>query len=213
MAFFMPFLIGFIASFGGVFPPGLVNMTAARISLQESKQQAFYFSIGAIFIVLFQSYIAVVFARYIEAHQEVMMLLREVGFGIFTLLTIYFFFFAKKPKEKLNEKIKLKSKKSRFFLGMLISALNFFPIPYYVIVSLSAVSYGYFEFSQIANYGFVLGTALGSFLIFSLYAAFFKKMESKTEFLLHNMNYIMGTITGLVSISTLYNILNHYYHF
>jgi hypothetical protein len=125
-------------------------------------------------------------------------------------LTDYFFLTSKKIKRKKNE-IKLKSKKSRFFLGMLLSALNLFPIPFYVFVSVTLASYNYFSFEKSFVYSFVIGSGLGALFAFYCYIVFFKKMERKTNFLLINMNYIIGSITGLVSIITLANIVNYYW--
>lgn len=213
MAYILPLLFGFVVSVIGILPPGLINMTAAKISLQDGKNRAMVFTSGAVLIVFFQTYLALIFARYIDAHQEVVILLREIGFGIFTIVTIYFLWIAKKPKVKIKEDIKIKSKKSRFFLGVLVSAINFFPIPYYVFVSVSLASFGYFTFEPTSVYSFVLGVVLGSFLVFYTYIAFFNKIQNKTEFLMKNMNVIIGSVTGIISMITLYNILKYYYPF
>ena len=213
MAYILPLFFGFVVSVVGILPPGLINMTAAKISLQDGKSRAMVFTSGAVLIVFFQTYLALIFARYIEAHQEVVILLREIGFGIFTIVTIYFLWIAKKPKVKIKEDIKIKSKKSRFFLGVLVSAINFFPIPYYVFVSVSLASFGYFTFEPTSVYSFVLGVVLGSFLVFYTYIAFFNKIQNKTEFLMKNMNVIIGSVTGIISMITLYNILKYYYPF
>lgn len=213
MAYILPLLFGFVVSVVGILPPGLINMTAAKISLQDGKNRAMVFTSGAVLIVFFQTYLALIFARYIDAHQEVVILLREIGFGIFIIVTIYFLWIAKKPKVKIKEDIKIKSKKSRFFLGMLVSAINFFPIPYYVFVSVTLASFGYFTFEPTSVYGFVLGVVLGSFMVFYTYIAFFNKIQNKTEFLMKNMNVIIGSVTGIISMITLYNILKYYYPF
>lgn len=211
MAYILPLVFGFVVSVIGILPPGLINMTAAKISLQDGKNRALMFTLGALLIIFFQTYLALIFARYIDAHQEVVILLREIGFGIFTLVTVYFLLIAKKPKVRIKENIKIRSKKSRFFLGMLVSAINFFPIPYYVFVSVSLASFGYFTFEPGSVYSFVLGVVSGSFLVFYTYIAFFNKIEGKTEFLMKNMNVIIGSITGLISVFTLYNILKYYF--
>jgi threonine/homoserine/homoserine lactone efflux protein len=213
MAYILPLLFGFAASVIGILPPGLINMTAAKISLKDGKNRAMMFTAGAVLIIFFQTYLALIFARYIDAHQEVVILLREIGFGIFALVTVYFLWIAKKPKVKIKEDLKIKSKKSRFFLGMLVSAINFFPIPYYVFVSVTLASFGYFNFEPVSVYSFVLGVVLGSFLVFYTYIAFFNKIQHKTEFLMKNMNVLIGSITGIISVFTLYNILKYYFKF
>ncbi|MGK4566882.1 lysine transporter LysE [Flavobacterium sp. 3HN19-14] len=166
---------------------------------------------GATLIVLIQTFVAVLFARFIENNPEIVILLREVGLAIFVILTVYFFWWANRPKPGKEEE-KLHSKKSRFFLGMLLSALNFFPIPFYVFVSVTLATYNWFFFDRPFVYTFVVGSGLGAFFAFYCYIAFFKSMESKSGFMLKNMNYIIGSITGVVSILTLFNILQFYYN-
>ena len=207
----IPFLFGFLAAIVGIFPPGLINMTAAKISVQDGKTRALLFTLGALIIIFFQTLIALIFARYIDSHQEIVNLLRQIGFGIFSMLTIYFLSIAKKPKKKKKSDIKIKSKRSRFFLGMLLSVINFFPVPYYVFVSVTLASFHYFDFDKISIYTFVSGAVLGSFAVFYSYIAFFKKIQSKTDFIIKNMNSIIGLITGIVSVTTLFYILKYYF--
>lgn len=202
-----PLFLGFLTALVGVFPPGIINMTAARISIQNGRDRALLFVAGAILVIFFQTYVSLLFARYISKHQEVIVLLREIGFVVFSILTIYFLINAKKVKEKPQTEIKIKSKRSRFFLGMFISAINFFPIPYYAISSVTFVSFHYFSFTASATYSFVIGVVLGSFLVFYGYIAFFKKIESKADFFTKNTNAILGSITGVIAFLALIQIL------
>ncbi|MFM9989755.1 LysE family transporter [Flavobacterium sp.] len=210
MNIIIPLFLGFITALVGVFPPGLINMTVAKISTEDGKTRAMLFTAGALFVVFFQTLVALVFAGYISEHQEVVILLREIGFGVFSCLTIYFLLIAKKPKKKAKNDLKIKSKKSRFFFGMFISAINFLPIPYYVFASISLASFGYFTFNTVSIYSFVVGVVLGSFAVFYSYIAFFKKIESKTDYIVKNMNTIIGLVTGTIAITALYHILKYY---
>ena len=211
MNFITTLFLGFITAVIGIIPPGLINMTAAKVNLKEGLRNALWFVLGAVIVIFFQAYLAILFARVINIRPDIIILLREVGFGIFGTLTVYFLWIAKKPKIK-KTKIKQSSKKERFFLGMLLSALNFFPIPYYVFVSITLSSYQLFSFETNSIFTFVSGVVLGSSLVFYFYLSFFKKIESKADYLLKNMNTIIGSITGLISIITLVNIIRYYWN-
>ncbi|MFV8363741.1 LysE family transporter [Flavobacterium sp. ZT3P35] len=202
--------LGFVTAFVGITPPGLINMTAAKVNLKEGKKSAYWFVLGAVIIIFFQAAIAILFAQFIKERPEVIVLLREFGFVIFAVLTVYFLLIAKKPKKK-KEIIKKRSTSTRFFLGMLLSALNFFPIPYYVFVSVTLASYNLFYFDTTYVFIFVAGVVLGSFLVFYFYITFFQKIQNKTDYLMRNMNSIIGGITGLVSLITLINIIRYYW--
>jgi threonine/homoserine/homoserine lactone efflux protein len=210
MSIVLPLISGFFAAFIGVFPPGLINMTASKISIKDGRKPALSFAAGALVVILFQTYISVIFAEYLDSHNEAIVLLREIALVVFSVLTIYFFFFAKKGSVKNPKEIKVKSKKSRFVMGILISAINLFPIPYYVLISVTLASYKLFRFQEIPIYSFVFGVVLGSFAVFYLYVVFFEKMKTKTDYLIKNMNYFIGAITGFIAIISLINVLLYY---
>lgn len=210
MAYGLPMLLGFATTSFAIIPPGLLNMTAAKMGVDEGRTRAFVFASGASIIVLLQTFIAVIFARYIDDNPHVVILLREIGLAIFIALTIYFFIAANKVK--VEKEVTMHSKRSRFFMGMLLSALNFFPIPFYVLVSITLASYDYFVFENSFIYSFVFGSGVGAFFAFYCYITFFKKMEDNMGFLLRNMNYIIGSVTGLVAILTVFNIFQYYYN-
>lgn len=210
MGYGLPLFLGFLTASFGITPPGLINMTAAKVAMNEGRTRAFVFAAGATLIVLIQTFIAVLFARFIDKNPDIVILLREIGLAVFLILTLYFFWAAQRPKKEIKER-KLKSKKSRFFLGMLLSALNFFPIPFYVFVSVTLASYKYFSFEKPFIYTFVIGSGIGAFFAFWCYIVFFKKLETRTAWILNNMNYIIGSITGIVSLITLLNIIEFYW--
>ena len=206
MLFYLPLVLGFFIAFLAVIPPGLINMSAAKISLQEGKNEAISFALGASVIIFFQTFIAVLFARFISNHQEIVSTLQEIGIFIFSLLSVYFFWIAKKPK-KIKTDSRVKGKSNRFFLGMLLSTLNLLPIPFYVFASMTLAASGYFSFDKIPVAEFVIGVMIGSFTVFYIYIVAFKKIENKTEFLMRNINTIIGSVTTFMAVLTLFKLL------
>lgn len=205
----LPIILGFSAAAIGTTPPGLLNMTAAKVSMRDGRNRALWFAFGASIIVFFQTLLAVLFARFIDRRADISVILQEIGLVIFTVLTIYFFWIAKKPKpKKKKEEVKMRTKSSRFFLGMLLSSLNVFPVPYYVFISITLGSYGYFQFDTFFIYTFSFATAIAAFLVFFGYISFFKSKERKDTFLSKNINYVIGSITGVVALITLFKILS-----
>jgi len=206
MHYILPLVLGFCIAFMAVILPGLINMTAAKISTQEGKNEALSFAIGASVIIFFQTFVAVLFARFISNHEEIVATLQEIGIFVFSLLSIYFFWIAKKPK-KIKADSTVKGKSNRFFLGMLLSTLNLLPIPFYVFASISLSASGYFSFEKIPVAYFVTGVVLGSFTVFYIYIVAFKKIEKETEFLMRNINTIIGSVTAFMAIITLFKLL------
>lgn len=200
------FLLGMIVALIGVIPPGLLNMTAAKISLKEGHVRGVVFSIGVCVIVIAQTAIAAIFASQISNHLELVGVLKRVALVIFILITIYFLFVAKKDPIEVAESMRW-SKRGRFFHGIFLSALNIFPIPYQAYITLTLASFGLLDFSQVSIISYVAGAAMGTFVILYIYMFFFDKIKDKSISSPKSMNYLIGGITGLISIVTLIDIL------
>jgi threonine/homoserine/homoserine lactone efflux protein len=200
------FFLGLIIAFVGVIPPGLLNIAAAKISLKEGYSRGIMFSIGVCIIVLVQTYVAAIFARYLSNHPDIIDILQRVALVIFVLITIYYLVFAKKQtKSEAVENIK--SKHSRLFLGMFLSSLNVFPIPYQAYMTITLASFGWLTFDITSIAAYVAGSAMGTFVMLYVYIFFFDKIKNKRFTSQKNMNYIIGTITGIIAIVTLINVL------
>lgn len=181
-------------------------MTAAKISIKEGYSRGLMFSIGVCVVVIIQTLIAVIFARYLSKHPEIVQILQRVAFVLFVLITIYFLALAKQqPKLKVEEQPR--SKHSRFFQGMFLSSLNVFPIPYQAYMSITLASLGWLTFDNVSISSYVAGAATGTFVMLYVYVFFFKRIKNKKIKSQKNMNYIIGFITGIISIVTLINII------
>ncbi|MFC5193908.1 LysE family transporter [Bizionia hallyeonensis] len=200
------FFISFLTTFLATLPPGLLNMTAAKISLKENLTRGIMFSLGACLIIIFQALIATVFARYLSNHPDVIEILRIVALIIFAIISVYFLFIAK-CTEKEKKDVDVRSKTSRFFHGMFLSSINVFPIPFQAYVAISLASFGVLEFHNIGIASYVLGASSGAFVALYIYMIFFDKIKDRKIASQKSMNYLIGIITGLVAIVTLFNIL------
>lgn len=204
MFYLSNFAIGFIAALIGVIPPGLLNMTAAKISMKQGRKSALLFSIGVCVVVCLQTFIALIFARYLDKHPEIVDLLQKVALGIFLCLTIYFFFIAKDTRREAPKEVK-KSKTNRFFYGMLMAALNVLPLPYWVYISITFTSFGLFSFELLPLWLSVIGSGLGTFFMLFMYIQFFKAKEHQNP-QRFNINHLIGLITAIVTIITFFKI-------
>ena len=194
------FIVGYLASLIGLIPPGLLNMTAAKIGVKQGRKPAMVFSLGVLIVVCLQTGLGLAFARYIERHPEVVDLLQKVALGIFLALTFYFFVLAKDTRREIPKGVK-RSKTNRFLYGLLLSALNLLPIPYWVYVSIRLSALGWFFFDPLVIGWAILGSAMGTFSMLLLYIHFFRRKLPIGNFGF-NLNYLLGTITALISIIT-----------
>lgn len=207
MSILTNFAIGFAAALLGVIPPGLLNMSAAKISMKHGSKSAMLFSAGVAITVCIQTYIALLFARYLDGHPEVVDLLQKVAVGIFLCITIYFFFIAKDSRREVPSHVKY-SKTNRFFYGMLLAVLNLLPLPYWVYISITFSAFGWFSFEQPGLWSAVVASGLGTLTMLGLYVLFFRQKQDKPVINV-NMNYIIGLITAIITVITFVKILNN----
>ena len=207
ITFFLSLLVAFV----GVIPPGLLNMTAAKISLKEGHINGLMFSIGACVIVGVQTVIALIFSRYLSKNPDVISVLQRVAFVIFVLITIYFLVIAKKKSDKPKIEREPRSKNSRFFFGMFLSVLNVFPIPYQAYMSITVASLGFLEFDNIGMLTYTLGAIMGTLVTLYIYVFFFEKIDSQYIKSSRNMSRLIGIVTGVIALITLINIIKDLY--
>lgn len=208
MSLILNFIIGFLAAFVGVIPPGLLNMSAAKITINEGRKKGLLFSLGVCITVAIQTYVALLFARYLDKHPEIVDMLQKVALGIFICITFYFFFIAKDTRREIPDEIN-KTKANRFFSGMLLASLNLLPLPYWVYISITFSTFGWFTFSQPGLWACVIASALGTFLMLALYVQYFRRKEEEGRRKM-NMNYLIGFITAVISIITALKIFNDF---
>lgn len=206
-------LILFFATFSGAFmatvPPGLLNMNAAKISVEKGKLNGIIFSIGVSVTVILQAYIAVMISKFLHNNPDFVGVLLKVALGVFALLGIYFFAMARewiKPKKKAKPKI---SKRNSFFKGVFLAAINLLTIPYYSGMNAMWKASGWIKFQSWDILVFILAAGCGTFAVLYLYTVYFNKLEKKSNGFSKNSNYIISALMLLLFIITLVRVYNH----
>ncbi len=201
MNYILPFLTGLIASVFGTLLPGILNATVVKISKKEGMKNAYSFMLGTFIIIALQTYLAVFFAKIIDRSVFITNIIREIGFVVFLVLTIYFF--VAKPKQNADEETEMIQKRKRFTQGILLALINVFPIFYYVFITITAVNNNFYEINYISNIFLTVGVLLGAFLAFMFYINLFKNADLHDNFILKNINKILGCVTGIITVVNL----------
>jgi threonine/homoserine/homoserine lactone efflux protein len=207
MNYLLPFLTGLGASVFGTLLPGILNATVVKISKKEGMKNAYSFMLGTFVVIALQTYLAVFFAKIIDNSVFITNILREIGFVVFLVLTIYFF--VAKPKKKNDSEVQVVQKRKRFTQGILLALINVFPIFYYVFITITAVNNNFYSINYISNILLTVGVLIGAFLAFMFYINLFKNTTDQDSFVLKNINKILGCITGLI---TLINLCKLFYN-
>jgi len=198
MDYILPLIVGFLAAFIGLLAPSMLNMTAARTSIEKGKKAGIQFAAGAASVVFVQAFIAVTFAKYLVAHPEVITKLKTAAIFVLLALAIFFFMQARK-KFKAEGKDK---KGSSFIVGLGMSSLNMLAIPFYLAMATLAESKGWMQIVQPYSTVYVIGAVLGAFSLFATYASFAEVIAKKAQFIAKNINYILSVLFIVLAIST-----------
>jgi len=198
MSITIHFLLGFITSFLGTLTPSMLNMTTAKISLTKSKADAIKFAIGVSLVVLIQVYVAILFTKFLRSNPAFVESLEKIAMIIFAVLSFYFYRESKKQKEATYKERAGNS----FVVGLLLSALNMFSIPFYCGVTTALDVAGWIQFSQLNILIFVVGSALGTFSLLAMYANYAKAVQAKSKGLSQNLNLTLSILTGVLTFIT-----------
>ncbi len=201
------FFVGYIAAFVGLIPPGLLNMTAAKIGVKQGRKPAVIFSFGVLLVVCIQTLVGIFFARYLEGYTAVVDVLQKVALGIFLALTFYFFVLAKDSRREVPKGVK-KSGANRFLYGLLLAAINLLPIPYWVYISISFSAFGWFFFDPSLVIWALIGSGSGTMSMLLLYIYFFRRRLPIGSFGF-NVNFLLGGITAVISLITIIRIVQN----
>ena len=198
------FLITYFAALLGVVPPGLVNMSVAKTCLKRGKTNGIYMALGASLIVLLQAAIAIMLARYIFDNTYINSILLRAGFVIFLIMMFYFLLMAQRKRREVE--VTPTSGIKSVFKGIIIGALNIFPIPFFVALAAALNVNGDIEYHLLNNTAFVLAASLGTFTTLYLYALFFAKIEAEGTFFVKYSNYFMAALMLVLLVITLIRI-------
>ena len=196
------FFVTFSAAFMATVPPGLLNMNAAKTSVEKSKNNGIIFSLGVSTMIMMQAYIAVLISKFLFNNPEIIDLLMKIALGIFAFLAVYFFVMAKKIKPNKIRIVKM-SKKNSFFKGMLLAALNLLTIPYYSGLNVMWNASGWIKFQVWDIATFILAAGSGTFTVLYLYTFYFNKLELKTKNFSKNSNYVISVLMVILLIITI----------
>ncbi|MGY8914066.1 MAG: LysE family transporter [Flavobacteriales bacterium] len=200
------FFATFSAAFMATVPPGLLNMNAAKTSVEKGKLNGIIFSLGVSSMIMVQAYIAVYISKFLHNNPQVIDILLQIALLVFAFFAIYFFVVGKKNKKKIVKVVKV-SKKNSFFKGVLLAALNLLTIPYYSGVNAMWNASGWIKFQAQDIIIFILAAGSGTFAVLYLYTVYFYKLDATSSGFSKNSNYILSALMLILFVITIIRIL------
>lgn len=202
---FILFIATFSAAFVATVPPGLLNLNAAKVSVEKGKTNGIIFSLGVSSMIVLQATIAVFISRFLDNNPDVIAMLLKIATVVFAFFAVYFFWAARRNPSH-RPKLPKVSKKNSFFKGIGLAAVNFLTIPYYSGLNIMWNASGWIKFQIWDIAIFIFAAGLGTFAVLYLYTIYFNKLETKTDHFSRNSNYILSGLMGVLLVITLIRI-------
>lgn len=190
--------LGFAVSIAGSIMPSMLNLTVVKFSLKSGLKSAIYLILGICLVLILQSNIGAYFSNILMKNSDYITAIQKVGTAILFLISLNFFrIYIKSKKQPKKERVQ---KSTAFLHGLILSLLNTFAIPFYFTAVSFLIAANYFDYTFVHSIYFSLGSALGSFVLYFLYAITAKKTENRILFLANKMDLILGCLTAIIAI-------------
>ena len=197
--------LGFILAALGSIIPSFLNLTVVKFSLKSGRKSALYLIGGYATVLFFQANLGAYLANILMENSEYITTIQKIGTAILILLSIHFFRLHYTSKQEKKKKEIDKSKAYLHGLGM--SLLNTTAIPFYFTVISFLIGLEYFNYSLVNGAFFSVGSTIGSFTTYAVYATLANKLEGKLSFVATKMDFILGCLTGVLGIGNLIYLL------
>lgn len=201
MRFFKIFSTGLTISFLGTLPLGTLNIAAMQISLSDGIRPALYFVLGALIVEMIYVRMSLVAMNWVMKQKRIFRVFEWVSILIILALAISSFVAASDPVVKKN--VLLSGGIHRFWLGVLMSALNPVQIPFWFGWSTVLFSKNVLQHRESDYNNYILGIGTGTFignLVFVVGGRFIVEVLDTNQRLMHGIIGCIFLITAIVLI-------------
>jgi threonine/homoserine/homoserine lactone efflux protein len=192
------FITGLTISFLGTLPLGTLNIAAMQIAITDGISPAMYFVVGALLVEMIYVRVSLVAMSWVFRHKRLFRWLEWISIAIILALAVSSFVAAADPVVKKN--VLLSSGVHRFWLGVLMSALNPVQIPFWFGWSTVLFSKNVLEHKTSHYNTYTGGIGSGSFignLVFIFGGRFIVDVLNTNQKILH---WIIGGIFLLTAV-------------
>lgn len=189
-------VLGFVTSYIGYTPPSMLTITASKITIENNKQIARQFVIGASMVVLIQVFLAIILSSFLENSPQLIIWVKKIAVVVFAILSVTFLYKGISDQGGRTPKVV----KNGFLFGLSLSSINMFAIPFFAVAHSTFVMHGWAMSGFICTSVFGIGTVLGTFAILSNYVFLAQKLQDKLLAYSKYFTICIGIITGFVAV-------------
>ena len=199
MKLFKIFTTGLFISFLGTLPLGTMNIAAMQISISDGIPPAMYYVIGALLIEMIYVRVSLVAMNWVFKHKKIFRWLEWISIVIILALAVSSFVAAADPVVKKN--VLLSGGIHRFWLGVIMSALNPVQIPFWFGWSTVLFTKNILQHKNSHYNIYIAGIGSGTFignLVFILGGRFIVDVLNTNQKILHWVIGFIFLITAII---------------
>jgi threonine/homoserine/homoserine lactone efflux protein len=204
--FFQIFFWGLLISFLGSLPLGTLNVAAMQIGIQESVQNAIWFSLGSLLVEMVYVRISLVGIDWVRKQQRLMKAMEWITLVIILALATGSFIAAIKSDEN-SKNVLLNFNLHRFYLGMFMCAINPVQIPFWFGWSTVLFSKKILKTTAFDYNSYIVGIGIGTLLGNCVFIFGGKWMVQRIASSQQYLNWVIGGIFTLTALIQLVKML------
>jgi threonine/homoserine/homoserine lactone efflux protein len=188
-------------SFLGSLPLGTLNIAAMQISITDGVLHALKFSVGSLLAEMVYVRLSLIAMDWVRKQEKLFLILEWVTLGIVVALAVSSFFAAAHPK--VHKNVILSSTLPRFWLGLIMSAINPVQIPFWfgwsTVLFTKKILLPKINF----YYSYILGIGLGTLLGNCVFIFGGKLIANKLNQNQHILSWVIGgvfTVTAIIQM-------------
>lgn len=204
MALLQHFLLGFVASFIGSLPFGVINLTSIDIAVNKNLKSVIRFSIAASIIEFLYALFAIYLIEWLVVRNNITYYINVALIPVFLIIAFTYF----RKDGLIRHGRKLPKQMSSFYKGLLLGLVNPLCIPFWIFYASYFLSFGWIELTNLKIFTMVSGISLGTFAVLLLYGYIGQNIVKRIDFLNVWLNRIIGSTLAILAIIQAIRIFN-----
>jgi len=201
------FITGLLISFLGALPLGTLNVAAMQISVTDGIMPAIYFSAGALLVEVVYVRLSLVAMDWVRKQKKLFRWLEWITLAVIAALAVSSFIAA--SDKTVHKNIILSNTLPRFWLGVMMSAINPMQIPFWFGWS-TVLFTKKVLLPRNDNYNiYIAGIGLGTFIGNSLFILGGRLLVERLDRNQNILHWVIGSIFALTALLQLWKMLRH----
>lgn len=200
------FFVGMLVSFLGSLPLGTLNVAAMQISVTDGISPALWFSLGSLTAEIVYVRLSLVAMDWVRKQKKLFKALEWITLLIVIALAVSSFIAATKPSGEAKNII-LSNTMHRYFLGLMMSAINPVQIPFWFGWSTILFTKNILEPKQSFYNIYIIGIGIGTFIGNCFFIFGGQLVADKLNANQHVLHYAIGSIFAITAVIQIWRMM------